>query len=191
MDYCTRCGKGIDEWEQQYYNSLTICGNCYSTRAGGAKKFACARCSVMLDEKDADLSLGKVFCKKCFVEEKRIIDEETCAKCNKRIKGRKFQRQDGRYLCEKCMGGSGGMRLGIGGGNENTCSGCGDELRAGWLEIGDKRLCNKCAMEGKGGKKGDQESEEAGGRGEEGEAGGDKGKGRNLGSKIRKLLRKG
>lgn len=148
---CTRCGRMIEEWDDNYMARGMLCPTCYSegSRRASEKSALCTRCGIRMAQKDANLKLGKTLCQKCYEEEVSFKKEHFCALCKKKIEGASFEREDGQRLCVDCMRGQtpgGGGRSGM-----RTCDRCGRDATARMVTPQGENICMDCAQKARSG----------------------------------------
>jgi formylmethanofuran dehydrogenase subunit E len=148
---CIRCGRVIEDWDNNYMSRGMLCPSCYADSMVRAsdKTSLCTRCGLHISPKDANLSTGTTLCKKCFEEETKYAKEHFCAICTKKIEGASFQKDDGGRVCMDCMrdqspGGS--HRSGA-----RTCDRCGRDAMVRQVTADGENLCMECAQRAKKG----------------------------------------
>ena len=149
MANCTSCGKGIEDWEQTYYDSFQICSDCHRRRFGsGGKALLCTGCSKRIGEQEANRSLGTTLCGDCYQKEIKRRAEWMCASCKKNIRmsEKKFKTPDGKTLCKSCME-KNSARPSASSSAFGKCSRCGKKTAEGLIVGEDTILCKDCAIE--------------------------------------------
>ena len=145
MYNCTRCGRQIESWDDNYFGRGLLCPMCHSEarRREHEKSALCTRCGLRISPSDANMKLGRTLCSQCYedmVKEKR---ESFCASCGRRLEGASFQRPDGYRLCLDCMrdqSPGGGSRMGV-----RSCDRCGNREILQYVTDEGERICKKCA----------------------------------------------
>ncbi len=119
MQYCTHCGRAIEDWDSGYYVRGLSCQACYDQRRAHENKEICNGCySYAAKDKDHYL-LGKFYCDRCYAAQKEILKPKMCRECGRLMPDgeRRKVLEDGSVLCSNCLAGvskKAGMRIRIG-----------------------------------------------------------------------------
>ncbi|MFA5105785.1 MAG: hypothetical protein WC506_02375 [Candidatus Micrarchaeia archaeon] len=107
MQYCTHCGRAIEDWDSGYYVRGLACQACYESRRARENKEICNGCySYAAKNKDQYL-LGKFYCDRCYKVQKEILKPKMCKECGRLIPDNEKRKvlQDGSVVCGNCLAG--------------------------------------------------------------------------------------
>ncbi|HQT44991.1 MAG TPA: hypothetical protein PLO51_03375 [Candidatus Micrarchaeota archaeon] len=105
MQYCTRCGADIEEWDSAFYVRGLVCQPCYDSMHAHDNKELCNGCYSYAEKNKDQYILGKFYCDRCYQAQKEIMKGKICKDCGRLLpdnEKRMFQ-DDGSIVCTDCL----------------------------------------------------------------------------------------